>query len=310
MTSIDLVSLLLPAMLAVISGAIAGYMPDSATPATLMRTLTAVAGVSALSAFVIVLTLATGLLPHVDAVERLVDWCPMIPLHHRVSYPIGILSLIVLGVMGLRVRTVIRKRRWATEGTSGQRMLLLDTPEPIAYAAPGRPGCVVVSNGILQALCPQERKVLFAHERAHLEQRHDRFLLIASLAVAIVPFLRPLAEKIRLATERCADEAAVAAVGGDREIVAQAIARAAIARSEYVAEMGTGLILEDAGAVIARFSGSSVMRRVNALIGDPTGQGSVVLGSVLASTMVLFGIAVTSLQIHHLATVVIHICRL
>jgi Zn-dependent protease with chaperone function len=95
---------------------------------------------------------------------------------------------------------------------------ILDTAEPIAYAAPGDPGCVVVSKGLLDVLAPRERQVVLAHERAHLHHNHHRYLLAAELAVAVVPVLRPLVVQIRFATERSADESAVAALGGDREL--------------------------------------------------------------------------------------------
>ena len=36
-----------------------------------------------------------------------------------------------------------------------------------AYAVPGWPGRIVVTAGMLDALNPDERRVLLAHERAH-----------------------------------------------------------------------------------------------------------------------------------------------
>ena len=54
----------------------------------------------------------------------------------------------------------------------------------IAFAVPGDPGCVVVSRGLLDRLEPRERKVVFAHERAHLRLGHHRYLHASEVAAA------------------------------------------------------------------------------------------------------------------------------
>ncbi|ATW47231.1 M56 family metallopeptidase [Streptomyces peucetius] len=128
---------------------------------------------------------------------------------------------------------------------------------PYAYALPGRRrdrGRVVVTTGMLAGLSSSERRALFAHERAHLVGRHDRFLLTVQLAARVNPFLRPLRTAVTYTAERWADEEAAEAVGS-RRVVARAIGKA-------------GLITR--GAPIATLAGFSaigpVPRRVAALL--------------------------------------------
>ena len=196
-------------------------------PLVTVRVLTFIAAVTATTALTVVLVAAAAFLTRSTMAMTVIGWCPIIPLHREIGLAEGVVVFVLLSVVVWRVGGVVLRHRRAVAGTNGQRFQVLDTPQPIAYAVPGKPGCVVVSNGLLSALDPWERQVLFAHERAHLHQNHHRFLFAGALAVAVVPLLRPLVGQLRMATERCADEAAVVAVGGDRWLVAASIARAA-----------------------------------------------------------------------------------
>ena len=108
---------------------------------------------------------------------------------------------------------------------------------PTAFAVAGAPGHVVVSTAMLNALDADERKVLLAHEAAHLRHHHHLYTQLAQLAAAANPLLRPLARVIAEGTERWADEVAAAEVGS-RRLVARGLARAALARREH--RHGTG----------------------------------------------------------------------
>src|SRR5260370_19725459 len=81
---------------------------------------------------------------------------------------------------------------------------------------------------MMRALSRPERQVLLAHERAHACGLHFLFTTAARLAAAANPLLRPVAAATGYAVERWADERA-AAVTGDRQLAARAIARAALA---------------------------------------------------------------------------------
>ncbi|MFE9028114.1 M56 family metallopeptidase [Streptomyces iakyrus] len=144
------------------------------------------------------------------------------------------------------VRTVRRHgrvRRRAHRALAGLReteVAVLPDAVPYAYALPpggrrgggvpragaGR-GRVVVTTALLDRLRPAERRALFAHERAHLAARHDRYLLAVQLAARANPFLRPLRTAVAYTAERWADEEA-ARVIGSRRTVARAIGTAAL----------------------------------------------------------------------------------
>ncbi len=289
------VSLILPGLVAVLVGVSAGFYRWPMRPAVTVRLLTLIAAVTATTAFVVIAVAAVGLFARSALVLALIEWCPVIPLHHEVGLVEGAIAGLLLAASLVRMRKVIRCHRWAVAGTQGRRFQVLDTEQPIAYAAPGKPGCVVVSNGLLDALSPRERQVLFAHERAHLEQGHHRYLLIGAIAVAVVPLLRPLVEQLRLATERCADEAAVEAMEGDRELVAVSIARAALATTDYAGTVGS-------------FAGGSIPLRVDALLGEPT--STRIATAAMATTIVaaVAAVGASSVQVHHFLELVAHVC--
>jgi Zn-dependent protease with chaperone function len=120
-----------------------------------------------------------------------------------------------------------------------------------------RGGRVVVTTALLERLRPAERRALFAHERAHLAARHDRFLLAVQLAARANPFLRPLRSAVAYTAERWADEEAARAIGS-RRTVARAIGRAALVSRGTPAPTLAGLAAP-----------GPVPRRVAALLGPP-----------------------------------------
>ncbi|GAA1360809.1 M56 family metallopeptidase [Streptomyces beijiangensis] len=155
------------------------------------------------------------------------------------------------------VRTVRRQtaelceaRRLMGRPKAGDLSVLRDG-RPDAYALPGRPGRIVVTTGMLQALEPVEREALFAHERAHLSGRHHLFLACAELAALCHPTLRSLRPSIGYALERWADESAADAVG-DRSVAARAIGRAALAARSAPSPRPSAALAAAAGPVPRR----------------------------------------------------------
>ncbi|MBZ6293165.1 M56 family metallopeptidase [Streptomyces olivaceus] len=123
---------------------------------------------------------------------------------------------------------VRRRAHQALDGLPGSAVAVLPDDVPYAYALPGgRRDRVVVTTALLDCLEPAERRALFAHERAHLADRHHRFLLAVRLAALANPFLRPLRTAVAYTAERWADETAARAIG-DRRTVATAIGKAAL----------------------------------------------------------------------------------
>ncbi|MGX9890168.1 M56 family metallopeptidase [Streptomyces sp. NPDC002276] len=141
------------------------------------------------------------------------------------------LLLAVVAGCGRTLWRHFRVRRRAHAALTGLRdtpVAVLPDAEPYAYALPAGPrDRIIVSTGMLTRLNTQERRALFAHERAHLTARHHRHLLIAQLAAQANPFLLPLRTAVSYVAERWADEEAAHRVG-DRKAVARAIGKAAL----------------------------------------------------------------------------------
>ena len=291
------VELVIPALVAIVGGVVAGLVRWPLRPAVAMSVLTGIAISVAATVSLVVAAAVIGLAARSALVLSLIEWCPVVPLHHQVGLVEGFLAIALTAVACIRIRRVLRRRRWAIEGTAGEHLSVLDTNEPIAYAAPGDPGCVVVSRGLLDSLTPRQRQVVLAHERAHLHHKHHRFLLAAELALAIVAPLGPLVEQIRLATERAADDDAVEAMGGDRQLVAQTIARAALTGHAYSNAVGA-------------FGGASIPARIDALVGPPRAGGLRVMAALGSVATALTVVASGSIQAHHLVDLVGHICNL
>jgi Zn-dependent protease with chaperone function len=117
-------------------------------------------------------------------------------------------------------------RRLCAQRPAG--MVVLADPVPQAFAVPGRGGHIVVSSGMLSALDGPQRRVLIAHENAHLDARHYWHTGLARAAAAMNPLLDPLNRTSRYLCERWADETAARTVG-DRRLAAASLARAALA---------------------------------------------------------------------------------
>ncbi|TNY37277.1 M48 family metalloprotease [Thermomonospora catenispora] len=162
----------------------------------------------------------------------------------------------------------------------------LDTDDPIAIAIPGRNGGVLVSRGLLRRLTSRELEVVFQHEHSHLRHHHHRYQAVAALSATLLPPLRPLERRLRLAIERWADEEAAERVG-DRALVARTIAKVALTRSAY------------AGPTPA-FAESGVVARVQAMLTAPPDKNTISGPLLLTSTgLVTSSLAAAALQLHH-----------
>jgi beta-lactamase regulating signal transducer with metallopeptidase domain len=84
---------------------------------------------------------------------------------------------------------------------------------------------------MLAALSGPERRVLLAHERAHLRARHHWHAEVVQAAIALNPVLVGVRAASAYLCERWADEVAAAAVG-NRRLAATSLARAALAASD------------------------------------------------------------------------------
>lgn len=203
-------------------------IPRRIRPAVAAR-FTAVLAVGAALTFVWMLLMIAGTaLAQVHGIAERVTWCNGYLSAHRESItPLGLLAL--GGLTGAAISSTVVRRRQRVLRARGndEELAVVPSEEASAFVLPGRPGQIVVTTAMLRSLDPAERRVLLAHEHAHLRLGHHRYLRMTQIAIAVLPILHPMLARVRYATERWADEEA-ARVVGDRALVAQAIARAAL----------------------------------------------------------------------------------
>jgi Zn-dependent protease with chaperone function len=173
------------------------------------------------------------------------------------------------------------------------RIVVVPGPALDAYALPGRPGRIVVSDRLLDSLDPGRRAALIAHEQAHLAGRHHLFASVARLAAAANPMLLPVARTVEYTVERWADEHA-AVVTGDRRLVAETIGQVALLASPR--RQAPRVALGIAGQIAERMSmawAGPVPRRVAALLGGPPRRRTVL---VLASAAIVLLAGLSALE--------------
>lgn len=226
--------------------------------------------------------------------ERLV-WCrSLAESQHVPSTLVGVAATVALGVGVVRVIRMFGSQIQVMRSVSSAPVVVIHSSQPDAFAVPGRPGHVHVTTAMLDALDEDGRRVLFAHERAHLDGRHHRFIFVGSLVTAFFPPLRPLARQIAFSTERWADEVAAEQVG-DRTVTARSIAAAAFASSGRT-DAPFSLALADLG----------VVGRVEALLARPCSRRSLVV--LAGMSLLVLNVAGGAAQAQHLVDLVRHIC--
>ncbi len=169
-----------------------------------------------------------------------------------------------------RARALTAAYRHAAELHGGDGVVVVPGPAIEAYALPGKPGRIVVSDRLLDRLDAGGRTALIAHEQAHLSGRHYLFAAAARLAAAANPMLLPMASAVDYTVERWADEHA-AAVTGDRELVAETIGQVALLagpRPARTPRMSLGILNSRTRRVSLALAGP-VPRRVAALLTAP-----------------------------------------
>src|SRR5215217_3471635 len=202
------VAILLPALIAAVAAVVATAAHRRVVPPLAARviTMTMVAVVVAVIPAVVVLAFG---------------------LHEHVPQWLGVPAVALLGVSALRLVRV--RRSWIRarcEGTSGVEVV--PSRELFAYTMPGPGGHIVVSQRLVDHLDDVEYAIVLAHERAHAAHRHDRFVVLGAISVALVPMLAPLHKRLRFALERWADESTVTDLDVERTLVARTLATVAL----------------------------------------------------------------------------------
>lgn len=262
-------------------------------PATAVRLLTVAALVTAL---------ATGFVLAVAALLAAAALPPVAALGHwstaafrsggTVLSTVGIFAGLTVSVLlAAALRRAARSGRdlayaaWTCRrlGPGAAGLVVIEDEHPDAYALPGLGGRVIVSTGMLRALPADERRVLLAHEQAHLTHRHYLYVHLTELAAAANPLLRPLTAAVQAGVERWADEAAATDVG-DRHLVARALARAGLAQAAAPASASSP-------ASALRGADHGVAARARALLTDPPRPRRDLAGALLSLVVLTAGAA-------------------
>ena len=191
-----------------------------------------------------------------------------------------------------RARALAQACRRATRLCPEDGVVVVPGPQIEAYALPGLPGRVIVSQRLLDCLDDRRRATLIAHEQAHLAGRHYLFTSVTRLAAAANPLLIPVARTVDYTVERWADEHA-AAVTSDRKLVARTIGQVAMLAPRR--RRAAGLTLGMTAPRVARRSlawAGPVPRRVAALLTSPPRRHTILLA---ACTAIVFAAAAATL---------------
>jgi Zn-dependent protease with chaperone function len=283
----------LPALIGIGTALVAWRFSTRSQPDTAVKMLSAsfvLTGIAVFSA--VALYAVAWMVPAEQA------WFCRRVLGHSVDHrPVaGVIVLSLLAIVAGRAAVVARRvtRVWGLEAVGRSPVAVEQSDDLYAFSVPptsGSGGSIVVSTAMLDALTQDEQAALFAHERAHLRFGHHRYLLIGRVLEGVVPFVRPLTRRVYWLLERWADEAAARELG-DRDLVATAIARAALSASGLRAPALLG------------FGSDSVVDRVEALfepLAKPSRSANVMLGLCVLVTAIA-----TATQVHHLADLIGH----
>jgi Zn-dependent protease with chaperone function len=284
---------------AIVIGVVTGgvLIPSVMTPRHAARLLSAFCVIGALALGWVLFLVAAANMVQIHGIAERIPLCGDILVRHRdLPTPLGLGSIALLvasTIATTRTRRVQRRLRAGT-GAGAHPVEIVPSDRPTAFSLPGRPGQIVVSTAMLRVLDADEQGALFAHERAHLDYHHHRYVRVTELCAAAFPLLRPIARRVRFAVERWADEVAAIAVG-DRQLVALALAKAA-------------LVDTTASGALA-MSDSGVVERVDALLSPPRRPSRVAICVACVGIAVVCGaLSVSAVLAHHWLTALLGLC--
>ena len=165
---------------------------------------------------------ALGIHSMADACHRLASPAPP---GSAVGTVATVVALVVLArTLYVRARLRSGRNRTRVESTLGTHrphtahpnteLVVVPTDAWLAYAVPGRPNQIVVSDGVVEALSESELGALVGHEVAHLRLGHHRALsVLAELDGIAGAWARRFTDRIRLMLERAADDDAATGHG-------------------------------------------------------------------------------------------------
>ena len=206
---------------------------------------------------------AVGVPDLADACERMLG--PLAPGGPTVGWSALVLAVALATLTGSGAGRARRDQRrfhiepWLGEHErlDGHDLVVVPTDELLALSVDGHPSQIVVSRGLVGTLSPSELTAVVRHEAAHLDHRHQRYLLLAAAlehGFAVVPFVGRSTRALRAALERWADETAAGAEGESRAVLRAALLGVTMA------------IVNPAAAAFG--AAETVMERLAALDGD------------------------------------------
>lgn len=172
----------------------------------------------------------------------------------------------VLATSAIRIERDLRRQRTVVDllgRAEADGVRVLEHPEPMAYCLPGPQPRIVITDGVVAALPPEELAAVLAHERAHAEGRHEFVIQPFVAWQSALPFLAPARRAtaaVAELVEMLADDAAAAATS--RLTVARALARVGAGRPPGVRSTSDGA---DPSLVGAGTAPTSVIARVRRL---------------------------------------------
>ncbi|MFC5822467.1 M56 family metallopeptidase [Nonomuraea insulae] len=138
------------------------------------------------------------------------------PLHiAALAWSAGLIVWLLVHTTRVTVKTIAQQRRQrllvdvVADHSPVYDAYVLPSRERVAYCLPGRRKRVVLSQGTLDLLSPQELEAVLGHERAHARGRHDLVLLpFIALARAFpwLPAARTARETVPTLLEMIADD--------------------------------------------------------------------------------------------------------
>jgi hypothetical protein len=284
-------ALAFPLMVAIGIAAIATSAHRRLPPRLATRFVTVALVLVVLGALPTALVIALSFLAHAPVIGIGFQWCAQaLGLHSSVPTWVGLPVVMLLAIGVVRSTRLLRQHR-ALRSDESLPIHIAHSHKPYAITLPGRAGQIVISTALVDLLDEDERRVVIAHEEAHARFRHDRYLLTAELAAAVLPPMRALARRVSYSIERWADETA-ATVCGDRQLVAVTLGKVA---------------LQTHPRTIAGFAGLGVASRMSALLEPPVRRPHrlhvVMLWSSLAATA-----GFSLYQLHHLERLLTALC--
>jgi Zn-dependent protease with chaperone function len=225
---------------------------------------------------------------------------PTVAVAAALSAVVAVRLLLSGDRVGRNLRAARRRHRDLVDllGTPGEgpdrHMRVLEHTTPTAYCVPGVRRRVVLTQGTLDRLGPDELTAVLAHERAHLTARHDLVMEFFTVVhEAMPPFLRSEAalREVHLLIEVLADRAAVRRAG------AVNTGRAIVAMAGGPKPVGAMAMAESTGAAGARIHLLDARRIAGLPIAVVAATMYAVSAILVAAPLVLYGLAIAELSL-------------